>query len=92
METLLVRRTLFEKVGFFNQELAVAEDVDWFSRARDCGIMSGSIKEVLLYKRVHEQNSSLCHGGMNQTLLHAIRSSVQRKKNPSKIGAAHGND
>ncbi|MGH9549115.1 MAG: glycosyltransferase, partial [Terriglobales bacterium] len=41
MEMLLARRQVFDQVGLFDERLATAEDVDWFSRARDLGAPSG---------------------------------------------------
>ena len=64
--------------SFFNTTLTVAEDVDWYARANDDQIPYHMIPQVLLYKRVHDSNSSLNEG---QNLLQALRASIQRKQN-----------
>jgi glycosyltransferase involved in cell wall biosynthesis len=79
METLVARKTVFEKVGFFDTSLTTAEDVDWFSRASDQNVAMAVLPQVLLNKRVHDKNISLNIDQNNTNLLSALRKSVQRK-------------
>ena len=46
METLVARRALFDVVGRFNPDVSTAEDVDWFSRAKDHGVTSMTLPQV----------------------------------------------
>jgi len=47
-----VNRTVFDKVGFFDEELILSQDIDWFFRARDNELnIAISRKLVLLYRR-----------------------------------------
>lgn len=80
METLMARKTLFERIGNFNPGLETGEDVDWFCRCQDASVPWHPIPEVLLYKRVHGKNLSLTAAGNNQNLLKALRNSILRKK------------
>ena len=80
-ETLLTRKTLFEEIGNFDSQLITAEDVDWFARAQDRGIPMAIIPQVLLYKRVHDTNTSMNNVTFNnQNMLRALRRSIQRKQ------------
>lgn len=79
METLVARRSLFATVGLFDPQLNTAEDVDWFARANDLGVPKAVIDEVLLYKRLHDQNLSAYAQENSRNLLVAIHRSVQRK-------------
>lgn len=81
METLVARKSLFNKIGRLNPELTVAEDVDWFARASDHQILHTAIQQVLLYKRVHDTNLSLTSSINNQNLLSILRRSIERKRN-----------
>jgi glycosyltransferase involved in cell wall biosynthesis len=81
METLVVRKKLFELVGNFNSDYHVAEDVDWFSRAKDAGILYHVVDQVLLHKRVHNANTSLNSSVNDQNLLNILRQSIKRKRN-----------
>jgi glycosyltransferase involved in cell wall biosynthesis len=78
METLVVRKTLFDQIGKFDPELTVAEDVDWYARTNDHNVQMSIIPTVLLYKRVHNTNISL--NTSNQYLLKALRRSIKRKQ------------
>jgi glycosyltransferase involved in cell wall biosynthesis len=80
-ETLCARRDLFNIVGSFDTEFKVAEDTDWFARAIDYKMPMAVIPEVLLFKRVHNQNTSLAN--LNDTtklVLKAMRKSIHRKR------------
>ena len=50
METLLARREAFAIVGPFDVRHPVAEDVDWFARARDLGVACGQVDDVVVEK------------------------------------------
>lgn len=78
-ETLLARRTVFDTVGPFDERLKTAEDVDWFCRARDMGIPSGVVEEVILRKRIHTSNAHFATTN-DHFLLRALQKSVQRKR------------
>ena len=54
--TLLARREAFERIGDFNPVFAVGDDTDWFSRARQAGLVSGVLPEALLRRRIHDRN------------------------------------
>ena len=58
METLVARKSVFEKVGKFDTGLNIAGDVDWYSRANDLQIPMAIIPRVLLHKRIHGRNIS----------------------------------
>jgi len=81
METLMARREVFATVGSFNCDYHVAEDVDWYSRAKDAKIAHEVVRQVLLHKRVHSQNTSLTSSVNNQNLLKILRQSIARKRN-----------
>ncbi|MEL6930144.1 MAG: glycosyltransferase [Cyanobacteria bacterium J06600_6] len=85
METLVVRKKLFETVGSFNSSYQVAEDVEWFSRIHDANIAHQVVSEVLLHKRVHNTNTSLNSSDNNQNLLKIMRQSIKRKRNQKSL-------
>src|SRR5262249_24973165 len=90
METLVARRSVFDRVGRFDPCFAVGEDADWFARVRDAGIPVGVLPETLCWKRVHESNTSITHGGSRASLLRAMRRSIERKR--AALSAAPGEE
>jgi glycosyltransferase involved in cell wall biosynthesis len=56
--TMLVRRSLFDRVGPFDPELKHAGAGDWFGRARELGARIESVEAVLVRRRLHAANLS----------------------------------
>lgn len=82
---LLARRSLFEKVGGFSSEWAMASDIDWFARLKDSGCSLGTIPDVVIHKRMHDSNLSLGRISadvLNPELLRLLRNSIHRQRNP----------
>lgn len=82
--SLLIRKSLFDLVGKFNANLAVATDVDWFARIKDMRIPAHTLPDTLLFKRLHPAN--LSHGALSKQvwaieLLSVLKDAVNRKRN-----------
>jgi glycosyltransferase involved in cell wall biosynthesis len=76
---LLARRTLFERVGAFDETLAVGCDSDWFARTLDGGILLAMLPQVALHKRIHGANLSASVACYQRELLTVTRRSLQRR-------------
>lgn len=79
---LLVRRRLFDAVGVFDPDLAIAGDLEWFARMQDLKISTFILPETLYFKRLHAGN--LSHNAQarqvwNRELAAACRASILRK-------------
>jgi glycosyltransferase involved in cell wall biosynthesis len=85
METLVVRKEIFKKVGLFNTELSTAEDIDWYSRAQDFGVSNHLLDEILLKKRIHGHNTSMNTSVNNKNLMKVLRSIVKRKTESGQL-------
>ncbi len=82
-ETLLARKSLFQHVGFFDTNLSLLEDTDWFSRAKDSGVPMRVIDQVLLNKRVHQKNISTTPGNgrvINEEFVKVMKRAIDRKR------------
>ncbi|MGE0449781.1 MAG: glycosyltransferase [Vicinamibacterales bacterium] len=87
METLMARRWVWEHVGGFDTTLPLAEDVDWFSRARHLQVPMAVVPHVLLHKRIHGGNASLDAATNNRALLRVVRQSIRRRRGASAMDA-----
>lgn len=83
--TLVARKSLFDSIGKFDTNLAIASDVDWFIRVKDQNILQAVVPEVLLYKSIHEQNLSANAKVNNQELLKVLRQSINRQRNQNLL-------
>ena len=82
-ETLVVRKSLFDQIGKFNTDLKISADVEWFARAKDQNIPMTIIPEILVYKRVHNANSTLDASKarvLKHELLKSLKYSIDRQK------------
>lgn len=55
---LLARRYVFDKVGLFDNKFLVGEDIEWFIRAAQQGIIKELLPDVTVYHRLHGANIS----------------------------------
>lgn len=78
--TMLARREVFQHVGPFDPDFAVAFEVDWFARAQDAGVPSALIEEVLLRKRIHDHNNSIQREQFRREWFVVMRRSLTRKR------------
>ena len=83
MEALMVRRPVFDRIGGFNEELTSGQDMDWFARASDAGLVMAKMREVLVRRRIHCANATfdpkMAREG-NQNILRIARASILRKQ------------
>jgi glycosyltransferase involved in cell wall biosynthesis len=84
METLVARRRAFERVGSFDASYTVAEDVDWFSRARDMEVRIDVVENALAFKRIHGDNTSLRALENDALLLRVAHASILRKRSRTR--------
>jgi len=78
--TLFARRSAFERVGCFDESLAIACDADWFVRLRDLGEKVGVLEQVLLHKRIHSNNLSGKVQQNRHELMIVLYRSLARKR------------
>lgn len=55
----LVRKSVFDRVGGFDESLRIGEDSDWLTRTREHGIVCEMLPEVMVFRRMHAANLSL---------------------------------
>ncbi len=85
IESLLARRTAFDRVGWFDTTLRQADDTDWFARAQDLGVARAILPECLVHKRMHATSNTYQrpHGDRLYELVQVVHRSVQRKRLPA---------
>lgn len=88
MGSYILRKSVFQKVGFFNSELRMSEDVDWFLKIREKGVKIATMPEVTLLYRRHQDNITNIKTWQDLNLLEVIKKSLNRRREQSK-GAAN---
>ncbi len=80
METLLARRAAFEQIGPLDESYATAHDVDWYARASEQQAPHAVLDDVLLIKRMHDDNASATAATNTPQLFDALRRSIARRR------------
>jgi GT2 family glycosyltransferase len=76
----LYRKSVFEKVGFFDTTLRFSEDTDWFLRAIELNCKIKRVEEVTLFVRRHEGNMTKFKD-LNELMLPLVlKKRIERKK------------
>jgi len=84
----VVRKSVFERVGLFDETMRYSEDVDWFMRAREAGAAIMTIDAVTLFYRQHEQNMTRGKSAAELNVLKALKRSLDRRREQTGIAAA----
>jgi glycosyltransferase involved in cell wall biosynthesis len=75
-----LRRSCWQLVGEFTAAMTHGEDIDWLARARELGVTTLAVPEIVLTRRIHDSNAvsdaRLATGG----LLTSLRTAVTRKR------------
>jgi glycosyltransferase involved in cell wall biosynthesis len=76
----LVRRSVFDIVGFFDETLYYCDDWDWFMRARELGVPMLIHQDVTLIARRHEGNMTNRVELGNHYAIRMIKMSLDRRR------------
>jgi glycosyltransferase involved in cell wall biosynthesis len=76
----LVRKSAFDKVGLLSEDLRVAEDWDWLTRARECRVPLLIHRDVVLLRRLHGENTTKRREDSGKSVLEVFRRSLARRR------------
>ncbi len=83
--TWLLKRTLFERLGGFDETLTIGEDAEWRDRMDRARVEMETIEDVLAMRRLHSDN--LTRRNYDEYLRHVVRRCRQRM---TLARASHG--
>jgi glycosyltransferase involved in cell wall biosynthesis len=79
--TLLARSRVFDRVGPFDADRRVGENVEWWLRIARLGIVVDLLGDVLVYRRLHHGNTTRVDAHRTQTaFLEFVRASLEFKR------------
>lgn len=84
----VIRKSVFERVGLFDETMRYSEDVDWFMRAREAGAAIVTIDAVTLLYRQHEENMTRGKSTSELNVLKALKRSLDRRRERSGVASA----
>ena len=74
------RRSAFERVGPFNPEFRYSEDIDWFMRAREQGVLMKTLDSISLLHRLHGNNMTGATRREELQLAEVLKKSLDRRR------------
>ncbi len=77
---MLIERAKFLRVGPFNEQLEIGEFIDWFSRARHLGLTHCILDDIVLKRRIHNQNMGIYKRGHLKDYTALLREAIARKR------------
>lgn len=80
----IFRKSVFDKVGRFDETLRYSEDHDWFLRAREQTISILLLEEVTLYYRLHQSNMTRNKEHKGFQLPNVLKKSLERRRSQNK--------
>jgi glycosyltransferase involved in cell wall biosynthesis len=84
----VIRKSVFERVGLFDETMRYSEDVDWFMRAREGGAAIITIDAVTLLYRQHDQNMTRGKSTTELNVLKALKRSLDRRRESNGFASA----
>jgi len=80
VSAVLIRKSVFGKIGYFNTAMRLSEDQDWFLRAREAEINIKIMEHTVLMKRIHSQNITRDQTFKTIGMMDAIKMSLDRRR------------
>ncbi|MBN1318245.1 MAG: glycosyltransferase family 2 protein [Anaerolineales bacterium] len=81
----IFRKNIFDRVGLFDESMRNYEDHDWFLRVREKQVKISILKDVTLYYRLHEYNTSRINKEPGTTILQVLKKSLDRRRQDPSI-------
>ena len=78
----VIKRTSFEKVGYFDTRFKNIEFMDWINKAKEIGLNIETLHDILVFRRIHETNVGVVDKEHSRSdYLKIIKESLERKRN-----------
>lgn len=75
---LMIRKNAF--LEGFNEAFPLASDVSWFVNAKQQGVKLHHLEEVLVHRRIHENNLSDDYTSLHKDILLSLKDSLQKRR------------
>lgn len=77
----LIKKSTFDKIGYFDERLKTGETVAWLAKFKDSGLKSVNIDDVVLKRRIHMTNTGIVNKEQEKKdYLTIIRQRLQQRK------------
>ncbi len=78
--TMLIKRQSFLRIGMFPQDQTVGEFIDWFLRAKELDVKMKLLPDLMLMRRVHQDNTMIRQRAAVQDYAKILKQSIDRRR------------
>jgi glycosyltransferase involved in cell wall biosynthesis len=79
--TMLIKRESFFRVGLFETDWKVGEGVSWMIRAKEQGLRTLTVPELMYMRRLHKTNKGITHRHFMKDRVRILKASLDRRRN-----------
>ena len=79
----MVRRSVVDQIGPFDEDTTVADWVEWWARLRRLGVREHAVPEVLYRRRIHGENNSVRRHDGGEQFLAVAREHLRARRRSS---------
>ncbi len=83
----IFRKSVFDRIGLFDEKLRYSEDVDWFMRAWEKGVSMVVLKQVTLFYRRHQDSMTYGTNIQDNNFIKVLKKSLDRRRQQSNGSA-----
>jgi len=77
---MLARRSAFERVGPFREDVDLGEFIDWMARAREQGVRDALLPETVLLRRLHGSNTGIRQRDSRSDFALVVKQALDRRR------------
>lgn len=82
--SMLIKKTSFFSIGLFSENWAIGELIDWFIRAKEKHLTYVTVPQIVLYRRLHENNMGIRCRNSYQDYARILKMAMDRQKTAMK--------
>jgi glycosyltransferase involved in cell wall biosynthesis len=77
---MLIRRAAFFRAGRFSTAWQMGDFIEWYGRAKDTGLKTAMLPEVVFRRRVHAANSTTRQAARQQQYAQILKAALDRRR------------
>jgi glycosyltransferase involved in cell wall biosynthesis len=77
---MLIRRSVFDRIGYFDVSLKLGETMDWVARFEERGLLAAVVDQVVLKRRIHGANTAIREKHRQSDYLKVLKASLDRRR------------
>ena len=83
--TMLIKRAAFFKVGLFETNWRLGQDVSWIMRSREQGLRELMLPTLVYMRRLHKKNKGITHQQFSGDRVRILKASLDRRRRKGQI-------